>query len=134
MNGKPIGVAMKRVVLVVTAVLVLTLCATSCQAKPDTPSPRGSVLEYTQTGNYLGDVIVGTDYWGYEVRARVQNVGAEGTITVFAEITPQDIAYKGSNLKSTDVYLRQGDVMWISFYFSVKWPNEGIGTRVWAVP
>ncbi|MBI4187059.1 MAG: hypothetical protein HY530_06090 [Chloroflexi bacterium] len=109
-----------------------TVTATATVTVPaPTPKPKGSVLEYK--GDYQNEQIE-EGYWRLQVVARVQNLGDSGTITVFAQVRPQDQVYQGRNSTSTEVYLRQGEEKQLVFRFWVKWPNEGLEYLVVTAP
>jgi hypothetical protein len=122
-----------KMVLVITAVIVLVLSVIGCTKSTPTPTPillptptltldpRGSVLEFN--GGYLDEP--GEGCWGYQITARVQNLAGDGTITFIAEIIPPDAVSDGRYKKSIEVYLRQGEEKQINFHFYVKWPTEG---------
>ena len=87
--------------------------------QPNTPSPKGSVLEEDRVwvDEWYGD------YRKFQVTARVQNVGGDGVLTYNAYVAPKEAVYWGVNSRDVEVYLRQGEETVIRVDFLIK-PSE----------
>ena len=122
-----------------------TETVTSTVTTTATTTTRGSVLEYD--GSWLPRTAKGEpsegELLGFQITAKVQNLGDAGNITVFASINVFSLAgateeglAKWTEEKTTkhiEVYLRQGEEKQLNFQFHVE-PYTGVQSTVWCVP
>ena len=94
---------------------------------PVVPAPEGSIIdeEHSLRGQ-MGD------YISMEVSILVQNVGDDGTITVYFEFQRTDMLEP--QIQSKKIYLRQGEEKRLSFDYMVIMNIGGFTKRVWCVP